>query len=530
MLSGRVKTLHPAIHAGILARGCHDDLKEMMEFGYPLFDIVVCNLYPFEQIAKRGVEIQDAIEQIDIGGVTLLRAAAKNYQRVTVLCNPDDYVRAYNEIEANEDHRTSLELRKDLALKAFNVTASYDFAISNYFRYEFKAGKAQMDLRYGMNSHQKEAQIFTSCHTLPVASVNGQPSFINMLDALNSWQLVQELHQVTGMPAAASFKHVSPAGAAIAVPLSEREIVSSMVKGFELTDIATAYARARSADRLSSFGDWIALSDTCDVATAKLILADVSDGIIAPGYHPDALQLLKKKKNGKFVILTIDASYRPPPIEYRTVYGLQMQQERNDYIVDGQILSNIVTDVKELSNKARLDLLVATIAVKYAQSNSVCYAYNGQVIGLGAGQQSRIHCVRLAGEKAQLWWLRQHPFLADSQFKEGVKRAQMNNVIDSYIRGTIDMDMSRDDWKSYWEKEPQTLSLDERQNWLKQMDKLSMSSDAFFPFRDSIDFASLVGVQHIATPMGSTHDHDVISACNDKKIVLIQLSKRLFHH
>ncbi|EDV20683.1 uncharacterized protein TRIADDRAFT_60868 [Trichoplax adhaerens] len=530
MLAGRVKTLHPAIHSGILARNCPEDLQEMVEFGYQFFDVVVCNLYPFEEIAKRGIKIDDAIEQIDIGGVTLLRAAAKNYQRVTAVCDPNDYQRICSEIEASQENRTTLGLRKELALKALNTTAAYDFAISNYLRYEFKAGTSQMDLRYGMNSHQKEAQIFTFSDVLPVATLNGKPSFINMLDALNSWQLVQELRNISSLPAAASFKHVSPAGAAVAVPLSSAEVLSSMVKGFELTAQATAYARARSADRLSSFGDWIALSDICDIATAKLICADISDGVIAPEYHPDALAMLKKKKSGKFIILTMNSSYRPSIKEYRTVFGLHLQQERNNSVINREALSDILTRAKDLPSSAILDLLVATIAVKYAQSNSVCYACNGQIIGLGAGQQSRIHCVRLAGEKAKLWWLRQHPYLATAQFKNYVQRSEMNNIIDVYVRGTLDIDIPKTDWESYWEKEPQELSMDERQKWLSKLGQLSMSSDAFFPFRDSINFASTIGVQYIATPMGSTRDDDIISACNDKNIVLTRLPERLFHH
>ncbi|CAG2179809.1 unnamed protein product, partial [Oppiella nova] len=349
MLGGRVKTLHPAIHAGILARKTDSDLQDMKKQNFRLVNIVVCNLYPFvETISAANVNIADAVEQVDIGGVTLLRAAAKNHNRVTVICDPKDYDIVAKELVANKE--VSEATRKRLAVKAFNHTALYDSAISNYFRAQYNSGLSQLTLRYGMNPHQKPAQLYTFEDRLPLTVVNGSPGFINLCDALNAYQLVRDLKRALGLPAATSFKHVSPAGAAIAVPLNREQLKLCMVEDLEkeLTPISTAYARARGADRMSSFGDFIALSDTCDVTTAKIISREVSDGIIAPAYEPSALEILKKKKNGGYCVLQIDPNYESQNIETRTLFGLTLEQKKNDALIDRKLFSgpNVVASPK----------------------------------------------------------------------------------------------------------------------------------------------------------------------------------------
>ncbi|XP_072748490.1 bifunctional purine biosynthesis protein ATIC isoform X1 [Anoplolepis gracilipes] len=534
MLGGRVKTLHPAIHAGILARLTDSDTQDLQEQNYNHIQVVVCNLYPFvNTISKENVTVEDAIENIDIGGVTLLRAAAKNHNRVTVICDPCDYKKVIEEMENAADKNTSLQTRQTLALKAFSYIAEYDNAISDYFRKQYSAGISQHTLRYGMNPHQKPAQIFTTLEKLPLTIVNGSPGFINLCDALNGYQLVKELKSALNLPAATSFKHVSPAGAAVGVPLDDIQAKLCQVDDLydQLTPLATAYARARGADRMSSFGDFIALSEPCDVITAKIISREVSDGIIAPGYSEEALQLLKKKKNGGYCVLQIDPSYVPSAIERKTLYGLIMEQKRNDAIIDKSTFDNIVTTKsKILSEDAIRDLIVATITVKYTQSNSVCYAKDGQVIGTGAGQQSRIHCTRLAGDKADNWWLRQHPRVTGMKFKKGVKRAEISNAIDNYVNGSIGKDMNEATWAAMYEEIPEKLSENDRIQWIKKLDNVALSSDAFFPFRDNVDRASLSGVRYIASPAGSTNDTAVIEACNEHEIILIHTGFRLFHH
>lgn len=405
MLSGRVKTLHPAVHAGILARDLASDEKDLADQNINKVDYVVCNLYPFKDtVAKINVTIPEAVEEIDIGGVTLIRAAAKNHTRVTILSDPDDYPGFLQELDSGGISDASRNL---YALKAFEHTADYDAAISDFFRSRYAGdGVQQISLRYGANPHQRPAAAFIRQQNLPFKVLNGSPGYINLLDCLNAWPLVRELREALHMPAAASFKHVSPAGAAIGVPLNEKERKVYMVDdidGLEKSGLAQAYARARGADRMSSFGDVIALSDQVDVATAKIISREVSDGVIAPGFEPEALEILRKKKGGKYLVLQMDESYHPSPQEIRTVYGIQLSQGRNDVKISPKDTFESIVRPKEslpLSETALRDLTVATIAVKYTQSNSVCYALNGQVIGLGAGQQSRIHCTRLAGDKA----------------------------------------------------------------------------------------------------------------------------------
>lgn len=532
ILGGRVKTLHPSVHGGILARLIPTDLTDLKERNIDLIRLVVCNLYPFVQtISKDNVTVADAVENIDIGGVTLLRAAAKNHERVTILCDPNDYEKVLNEIESSTTKDSSYETRKSLALKAFQHTAEYDTAISGYFQSEFLPN-SELKLRYGMNPHQKPARIFTTRGELPLTVKNGSPGYINLCDALNAWQLVKELKQALGLPSAASFKHVSPAGAAVGVPLTDEEAKLCMVYELlpSLSPLAIAYARARGADRMSSFGDFIALSEECDEITAKIIAREVSDGIIAPGYSEKALEILKKKKNGMYCILQMDVNYNPPKMEQKTLYGLTLEQQRNDLQINALLFDKIVTSNKKFNIAAIRDLIVATVSLKYTQSNSVCYAKNGQVIGIGAGQQSRIHCTRLAGDKADNWWLRQHPKVLNMQFKNTIKRAEISNAIDNYVNGSLGKDMDRATWSSMYEVVPEDLTDAEKKDWSSKLTGVALSSDAFFPFRDNIDRARLSGVSFIGSPAGSTNDAAVIEACNEHNIVMAHTNCRLFHH
>eukprot|EP00732_Lithocolla_globosa_P003212 Lithocolla_globosa_v1_NODE_2457_length_1997_cov_45.868692.p1 type:complete len:613 gc:universal NODE_2457_length_1997_cov_45.868692:1943-105(-) len=530
MLGGRVKTLHPAVHGGILSRDSESDNKDMKDRGYSKIDFVVCNLYPFQKrVAQEGVTISAAVEDVDIGGVTLLRAAAKNHARVTVLCDVNDYPRVLSDLDANGG-KTSDSLRQELAVKAFSHTAEYDDAISNYFRSQYCSPSKQLPLRYGANPHQKPAQMFVANGDIPIKVANGSPGYINTLDALNSWQLVKELKQATGLPAAASFKHVSPAGAAVGVELTDVEKQVYMVSDLELSPLASAYARARGADRMSSFGDWIALSDECDVSTAKIISREVSDGVIAPSYSSEALEILSKKKQGKYTLLIMDPTYEPPEMETREVYGIRMQQLRNNAVIDKSIVNNIVSESKTLEEGPARDLLVATIALKYTQSNSVCYAKNGQVVGIGAGQQSRIHCTRLAGDKTDIWWLRHHPRVLGFQFKKGVKRPDKSNAIDLYVSNMIGEDEQYAHWASQFETVPEPLTPTERKEWMKQLGNVCISSDAFFPFSDNIHRARQSGVQYVLSPSGSVQDGEVIRVADSYGMTMCHSTLRLFHH
>ncbi|CAH2071557.1 unnamed protein product, partial [Iphiclides podalirius] len=534
MLGGRVKSLHPAVHAGILSRLTDSDQADMERQKFDMISVVVCNLYPFvETVSKADVALADAVENIDIGGVTLLRAAAKNHDRVTVICDPADYEKVVAELRSSERHQTSAETRQRLALKAFTHTSEYDLAISDYFRKQYSAGQSQLTLRYGMNPHQKPAQVFTTRDRLPLTTLNGSPGFINLCDALNAWQLVAELKAALGLPAAASFKHVSPAGAAVGLPLNDEEASVCMVGDMatKLSPLACAYARARGADRMSSFGDFVAVSDVCDEPTARILSREVSDGIVAPAYTPEALGILKKKKGGAYCVLQMDPDYSPPLMEQKTIFGLTLEQRRNDAKITPELFKNIVTKNKELPESAVRDLIVATIALKYTQSNSVCYARDGQVIGIGAGQQSRIHCTRLAGGKAALWWARRHPNVRAMRFRAGVTRAVQANAIDNYVNGTVGTDLPLEQWNTLFEGEaPAPLTQAEIEAWLKKLDKVALASDAFFPFRDNIDRAVQCGVQYIGSPSGSNNDQEVIEACNDHNIVMCHTNLRLFHH
>ncbi|KAJ3387024.1 bifunctional phosphoribosylaminoimidazolecarboxamide formyltransferase/IMP cyclohydrolase [Lobulomyces angularis] len=526
MLGGRVKTLHPAVHGGILATESASDKKDMEDRGYDFIDFVICNLYPFKKtIAKSDVSIAEAVEEIDIGGVTLLRAAAKNHSRVTILSDPADYKSVLKEFKDNNG-TVSEATRKNLALKAFSMTSDYDVAISNFFRAKYAGdGQQQLTLRYGANPHQKPAQVFVNEGKLPFKVLAGSPGYINLLDALNAWPLVKELKQSLNLPAAASFKHVSPAGAAVGIPLSDVEKKVYFVD--DLKEPLTP-ARARGSDRMSSFGDWIALSDVCDVATAKIISREVSDGIIAPGYEKAALEVLQKKKGGKYTVLEIDPKYEPDEVETRQVYGLNLQQKRNNILITTKNFENIKTKRNnKLPQNILNDLVVATIALKYTQSNSVCYAKNGQVIGLGAGQQSRIHCTRLAGEKTDNWWLRHNPKVLNFKFKKDVKRADKSNAIDLYVTNQID---DKEKFDSLFDEVPSDFTQAEKQAWLKELNGVVLSSDAFFPFSDNVERAYKSGVCCIAAPGGSVMDDVVLQEAENKKIDYVFTEYRLFHH
>ncbi|KAJ2687248.1 bifunctional phosphoribosylaminoimidazolecarboxamide formyltransferase/IMP cyclohydrolase [Coemansia spiralis] len=529
MLGGRVKTLHPAVHGGILARDLASDDADLAAQAIDKITYVVCNLYPFKQtVARDGVTIAEAVEEIDIGGVTLLRAAAKNHARVSIVCDPSDYARVLAEIR--DLGAVAPDTRQTLALKAFAQTADYDTAIADYFRQQYASGTSQLALRYGANPHQKPAQVFAAEGKLPITVLSGSPGYINLLDALNSWPLVKELRAALGMPAAASFKHVSPAGAAVGVPLDADEQRVYMVEGMELSPLATAYARARGADRMSSFGDWAALSDVCDVATARLISKEVSDGVIAPGYEAEALEILRKKKGGKYCVLQMDPEYEPGMVETRQVYGLSLQQRRNDAKITAELFTNVVSRNRGLTEQAARDLVVATIALKYTQSNSVCYARNGMVVGLGAGQQSRIHCTRLAGDKADNWWMRHHPKVLAMRFSSSAKRADRSNAIDLYVTGQTGEGAELEAWKACFEAVPEPLSEDERRAHMAGLRGVALSSDAFFPFSDNIHRARRSGVDYVAAPSGSIQDDVVIQAADSYDMVLAHTALRLFHH
>ncbi len=390
----------------------------------------------------------------------------------------------------------------------------------------------ELELKYGCNPNQKPSRIFMADGSdLPIQVLNGRPGYINFLDAFNGWQLVSELKKATGLPAATSFKHVSPAGAAVGLPLEETLAKIYWVDDLgELSPLACAYARARGADRMSSFGDFIALSDVCDVDTARLIKREVSDGVIAPGYEPEALEILKAKKKGAYNVIQIDESYVPAPTEVKQVYGISFEQGRNELKIDDAFFDNIVTKEKDLPKQAKIDLAIAMITLKYTQSNSVCYVKDGQAIGIGAGQQSRIHCTRLAGTKADNWFLRQSPIVLDLQFVDGIGRADRDNSIDLYI-GEDYMDVLADGaWQKIFKVKPEVFTAEKKRAWLDQMKGVALGSDAFFPFGDNIERAHRSGVQYVAQPGGSVRDDNVIEVCDKYGMTMCFTGIRLFHH
>lgn len=388
----------------------------------------------------------------------------------------------------------------------------------------------ELQLKYGCNPNQTPSRLFMQEGELPIEVLNGRPGYINFMDAFNSWQLVKELKEATGLPAAASFKHVSPAGAAVGLPLSDTLKKIYFVDDLELSPIACAYARARGADRMSSYGDWVALSDPCDKETATLLAREVSDGIIAPGYTDEALAILKTKRKGSYNVVKIDPSYLPAPVEHKDVFGITFEQGRNNSKIDASLLVNLVTENKELPDGAKRDLVLSLITLKYTQSNSVCYAKDGQVIGVGAGQQSRIHCTRLAGNKADVWALRQHPKVLDLPFKADIRRPDRDNTIDVYVSEDWEDVLADGAWEQFFTVKPEPLTREEKRVWLDAQTGVSLGSDAFFPFGDNIERAHRSGVSYIAEPGGSIRDDNVIDTCNKYGIAMAFTGLRLFHH
>lgn len=389
----------------------------------------------------------------------------------------------------------------------------------------------ELELKYGCNPNQKPSRIYMKEGELPIEVLNGKHGYINFLDAFNGWQLVKELKKATGLPAATSFKHVSPAGAAVGLPLTEVERKIYWVDDMgDLSPLASAYARARGADRMSSFGDFISLSDVCDADTARLIKREVSDGIIAPGYEPEALEILKAKKKGNYAVIKIDPEYVPNPIETKDVYGVTFEQGRNELVINDELFANVVTENKEIPESAKIDLAIAMITLKYTQSNSVCYVKGGQAIGIGAGQQSRIHCTRLAGNKADNWFLRQNPKVLNLPFKEKIGRADRDNTIDVYMSDDY-MDVLADGvWENFFTEKPEVLTREEKRAWLDKLTDVSLGSDAFFPFGDNVERAHRSGVKYIAQPGGSIRDDNVIETCNKYNMAMCFTGIRLFHH
>ena len=388
----------------------------------------------------------------------------------------------------------------------------------------------ELELKYGCNPNQKPARIFMEQGDLPLTVLNGRPGYINFMDALNSWQLVKALKKATGLPAAASFKHVSPAGAALGLPLSDVERQIYLAPEGDLSPIACAYVRARGADRLCSFGDWAALSDVCDGDAARVLAEEVSDGVIAPGYTDEALAILRTKRKGGYNVIQIDPDYTPAPVERRNIFGITFEQGYNDLAITEDMLTNIVTENKELSPQAKNDMMLALITLKYTQSNSVCYVKNGQTIGVGAGQQSRIHCTRLAGDKADIWWLRQHPKVLGLQFVDGIRRPNRDNAIDLYISDEHDDVLAEGVWQTIFKVKPEVLTQEEKKAWIAKLSGVTVGSDAFFPFGDNVERAHKSGVDYIVQPGGSIRDDLVIETANKYNMVMAFTGIRLFHH
>ena len=388
----------------------------------------------------------------------------------------------------------------------------------------------ELELKYGCNPNQKPARIFMEEGELPIQVLNGKPGYINFLDAFNSWQLVKELKEATGLPAAASFKHVSPAGAAVGTPLTDVERKIYFAEDMELSPIACAYVRARGADRLCSYGDWAALSDVCDADTARSLALEVSDGVIAPGYTDEALAILKTKRKGGYNVVQIDPDYAPKAVEHKDVFGITFEQGRNSFAINEALLDNIVTDNKELPESAKRDMLIALITLKYTKSNSVCYVKDGQAIGVGAGQQSRIHCTRLAGNKADNWLLRQHPKALGLSFVDGIRRPDRDNAIDVYLSDEYEDVLADGVWQNTFKIRPEVLTAEEKKEWIARQSGVTVGSDAFFPFGDNVERARKSGVQYIVQPGGSIRDDHVIATCNKYGIVMAFTGMRLFHH
>ena len=547
-LDGRVKTLHPKVHGGLLGvRGNPDHERDMERLGIGKIDITILNLYPFEATVAKGSDFDQCIENIDIGGPSMLRSTAKNHAFTAIVTSPDQYA----EVErcVSDNGGTTLSLRRKLACEAFALSASYDSTIATWFASkldEDKKGdggspvcariyKPEFPLKYGCNPHQKPASILSNVSTggLPFSVLNGVPGYINLLDAANAWQLVKELREATGLASAASFKHVSPAGAAVAVPLTDPECAAYEIDrgaADALTPVALAYLRARNADPMCSFGDFAAVSDTVDEATALILKKEVSDGIVAPDFTEEALTILKAKKGGKFIILKADLNFVPGDVEYREVYGMTFAQRRNDVTVTADHMKEVVTAKRDVSDAVVRDMIVASVCIKYTQSNSVGFSKDGMMVGVGAGQQSRVDCVKLAGRKVCTWYLRQHPKVLALKFKKGIKRQDRVNARVRYIEGDFTVE-ERQRWEVQFDDVPEPLTAEEKDEFMTgTATGVTISSDAFFPFRDSIDHASKVGVSYVAQPGGSVQDGQVTGACDEYGMTMCMTGLRLFHH
>ncbi len=543
ILDGRVKSLHPKIHGGILnVRGNEKHIQDMASADIHDIDMVVVNLYMFQETVAKGSCFETCIENIDIGGPSMLRSSSKNHKYVVVATNPSQYPDIVREMK--DSGCTSITLRRRLAAEGFALSAAYDTAISSWINKELnkeqtptgisaatttRVYKREVSLKYGCNPHQSPAGLYSiDGNNLPFSIINGTPGYINLLDAVNAWQLVNELGLATGLPAATSFKHVSPAGAAVGLELSDTEKEVFGCGDIQLTPSATAYIRARNADPMSSFGDFSALSETVDEATALVLKREVSDGIIAKGYTDKALEILKAKKGGKFIILQANQSFVAPKDEFREVCGMTLCQKRCDAMITPQLLSGIRTK-RPLTDEAKIDLTVANITLKYTQSNSVGYAKNGQMLGVGAGQQSRVDCVKLAARKVEVWSMRFHPKVRGLPFKDEVKRQARVNARVRYIEGDI-TDAERPQYLANFTQEPEPLSEADRSGWKASISGVSLASDAFFPFRDSIDHASKYGVEYIAQAGGSVQDAAIIAAADEYNMAMAFTGIRLFHH
>lgn len=545
MLDGRVKTLHPAVHGGIMyVRGNEDHESSIQDEGIKGIDLVIVNLYAFEATVAKGSNFETCIENVDIGGPSMLRASAKNHRYVAIVTSPSQY----SELEASLEKTgggTPYTLRRKLAAAAFAHSARYEAAISSWFATQLdetphellvRASGKTLNLKYGCNPHQQPAALYAPIGSTPPFVVrNGSPGYINMLDALNAYQLVKELSAACALPAAASFKHVSPAGAGLGVALSkaEFEAYEARIHAEHLTPLATAYIRARQADPMCSFGDFVALSDVVDLSTAKVLQKEVSDGVIAPGYHEDALEVLAAKKGGKFVCIELDPTYKPAhEVEYREVYGVGFTQRRNDRAISLKDLERIVTKATFIPDEKKRDLLLASIACKYTQSNSVAFAINGQLVGVGAGQQSRVDCVKLAARKVHTWWLRQSPAVIALPFKNSTKRQDRVNARVRFIEGNL-ASMPQHESEAFsnlFDAPVLELPEQDRNDHMAKLSGVCLASDAFFPFRDNIDVAAQYGVSFVAQAGGSVQDEHVVAACDQYGIAMTMTGLRLFHH
>ena len=533
IMDGRVKTLHPRVHGGILMRELPGllDASQLSQIGGAPIDLVVVNLYPFSATVAKGAPFDECIENIDIGGPTMVRAAAKNHARVSVVVNASDYEMVAKSLPYGPNEQQ----RKVLAHKAFSHTATYDTAIAEWMQESIGEGTmGATTLKYGCNPQQKPASVrglLSPAGPLPMPFdvLSGVPGYINLLDALNAWQLVRELSQATGLPAAASFKHVSPAGAAVYAPIPDDMLSVYEAQGKELSKTCIAYLRSRQADPLCSFGDFVAISGVVDLSTANLLKIEVSDGIIAGGFEPEALEILRAKKGGKYIVLQADPAYEPPLEESRVVFGTTFRQCRAAEAVSAKTLDKVVTADKTLTEDAKRDLLVAQIAIKYTQSNSVGYAKDGQMVGVGAGQQSRVDCVKLAGRKVETWYMRQHPKVRGLKFKSTVKRQERINARVRYIEGDMPP-TEKAQWLTNFEVEPEPLTMSDKAEFMATLTGVSLASDAFFPFRDSIDVASTRGVEFLVAAGGSVADDEVIAAADGYGMTMAFSGLRLFHH